>query len=203
MPKPIISIDIDDVLADTTERLRIWANEQSNCGLSRDHYMIDSEYWGFYEEVWRQAGIEHLIDFSQFEDAMRRDQSSIAMITRAKETLHRFSDKYRYVLITSRDESQKEATIRWIEARFGPIFEGLYFTGNRHSDGYKNKGELCANLGASLHIDDNPQHCKSTVSHGVGAILFGYYGWNQSSQPHLTRCHDWSEVGEYLERTKF
>ena len=204
MLKPIISIDIDDVIADTTEATRLWANDVTGRELSESDYKIEGEYWDYYEHVWYEAGLDHLVKFDDFVPKMSSDQSFITPIAGVKEILERYSDTFRYVLITSRNEREKDETVRWFEDRFDSrLFEGIYFTGDRHTDGYKSKGELSANLGAILHIDDNIDYCRSVMDQGIKCLLFGEYGWNLHQPKDIPHARNWKEVGEYLERTKF
>jgi 5'(3')-deoxyribonucleotidase len=197
--KPLITIDIDDVLASTTDSIRLHVNEATGFALTKDDYSIPGKYWGYYESVWRNAGIDHLIDFSNISRQLVMDQFRIKPLYRAQEVLSSQTPKFRFALVTSRDDSWADATERWIERNFGDIFTGLYFTGDRHSDGYKNKGDLCKNLGAVLHIDDNVGHCQTVIDNGIRALLFGEYGWHEDKADGQAHCKDWQEVKEYLE----
>lgn len=196
--KPVISIDIDDVIADSTEHLRQVVNKRTGHTLSKEQYKISGEYWGYYERVWKEAGIDHLVDFAALNEEMVEDQSHVAVMDKAHEVLSGLTDKYTFILVTSRDESWKQATLAWIEERFSGVFEGLYFTGNRHSDSYRNKGELCAEHGVFMHIDDNINHCQSVIDLGIQTILFGEYGWQVDAPQDQVRCRTWGEVGDYL-----
>ncbi len=53
---------------------------------------------------------------------------------------------------------------------------------------------------ADIMIDDLPKHCLSAVDHGVEALLFGDYTWNQNDglgeAVHLVK--DWKAVEDYF-----
>lgn len=202
MKKTLVSVDIDDVIADSTEHLRQVVNARTGHNLSKEQYKVRGEYWGYYERVWKQAGIDHLINFGALNDEMVEDQSHVMEMDQAHAVLSELKDRYDFVLITARDESWKQATLAWLDERFSGIFDGLYFTGNRHSDSYKNKGELCASLGVSIHIDDNVQHCQSVIDQGVEAILFGEYGWHDGIPDGQVHCRTWHDVKKYLEHER-
>lgn len=198
MKKPLVSVDIDDVIADSTEGLRQVVNARTGHSLTKEQYKVRGEYWGYYEAVWKQAGIGHLIDFEALNGEMVEDQSHVKEMDQAHVVLSVLKSRYDFILITSRDESWKQATLAWLEERFSGIFNGLYFTGSRHTDSYKNKGQLCAELGVSIHIDDNVQHCESVVAQGIETILFGEYGWHDNIPDGLVHCKTWSDVQKHL-----
>lgn len=198
MKKLLISVDIDDVLADSTEHLRLLVNERTGHDLSAEQYKVRGEYWGYYEKVWRDAGIDHLINFNALNNEMVEDQSHVEAMDEAHEVLSGLKEKYDFVLVTSRDVSWKIATQSWIEQRFSGIFDGLYFTGNRHADDHRTKGELCADLGVDIHIDDNVSHCRTVIDQNIRTILFGEYGWQFDVDGSQIHCRTWRDVGEYL-----
>jgi hypothetical protein len=53
-----LAIDIDDVLANSTDALRLFVNLKRGVDLTEEHYKIEAEYWGYYESVWAQHGID-------------------------------------------------------------------------------------------------------------------------------------------------
>lgn len=47
-----IAIDVDDVIADATESVRLVANSYPGINLTPDNYRsVEAEYWGYYTEV--------------------------------------------------------------------------------------------------------------------------------------------------------
>ena len=59
MDKPIIAVDIDDVLADSTDALRRVINERLGVNLTPEDYLIKEDYWDHYEEVWHHKVPAH------------------------------------------------------------------------------------------------------------------------------------------------
>lgn len=200
MSRKIIAIDIDDVIADTTEALRQTANQIPGVQLTKDHYQAPGEYWGYYEAVWARNNVDHLVSFDTLHTDMATDQSHVKLITGAKTALEKLSKKYRIVLVTSREVEWIETTNKWVMSNLGEYVEDIVFVHHKNTDG-RTKGDACLELGASWLIDDNVDHCKSAKQQGVEAILFGSYGWNIDAKEvsGLNKALNWGKVLEYFD----
>jgi 5'(3')-deoxyribonucleotidase len=198
MPRPLIAIDIDDTLADSTESLRIIANQRTGSNLPPDAYKVKGEYWGYYERVWAEHGIDTKYSFAQHKAEMEKDHSDLLVVEGAVDAVKRLSQTYQIVLITARDRSWEAATRRWLEARFSDTQYELHFIEHHHDDTGLTKGQLCKQLGVELLIDDHDAHCVSALNEGVGAIRFGTYGWHGDDDLQYPCFKTWAEVLEYL-----
>ncbi len=198
MSKLTIAIDIDDVLSDSTEAYRRRVNEVTGADLTPDHYRTEGEYWGYYERIWAQHGLE--VDDEVLHHEMVDDQSRMPLVAGAEFAIGQLSSKYSLVIVTARDPSWESATRRWLDLHFGSIYSpDLYFSEAHKDEGKKTKGQICKELGASWLIDDNVNHCKTATDEGVEAILFGKYGWHYDAPKELPRCETWFEVLEYFD----
>lgn len=56
--KPIIAIDVDDVLSDSLDALRIEVNKRVGADLQRRDYHIAADYEGYFLKVWEKYGLE-------------------------------------------------------------------------------------------------------------------------------------------------
>lgn len=201
MPKKTIAIDIDDVVADTTEALRITANEllPSNLQLSKERYKVKGEYWGYYESVWRANKVDELVSFERLHDDMAVSQDHVNVIVGAEAALKQLSEKYLLVAVTSRRVQWVNSTHEWLEKQFPGYFRDVVFVHHDNSDG-RTKGDVCRDIGATWLIDDNPEHCLTAEKAGTQPILFGEYGW---TEPGLSKgfvyCKDWWAVLEYFD----
>jgi 5'(3')-deoxyribonucleotidase len=192
-----IAIDIDDTIAGSTEALRLRVNEKKRVNIPQTGYQIPGEYWGYYERVWTLHGVEANID--EFHAEMVEDQSHIPLLPGALFAVKNLAEKYDIIFITARHNAWEAATRKWFEQNLPSINHlQLYFT-NDHTDTLgKTKGQLCVQLGVSLLIDDNVEHCRSALEENVKAILYGEYGWHLKMPPQLVRCKDWPSVLEYV-----
>ena len=194
--KPKIAIDIDDVIAESSEALRELVNQKTGRELTKEDYRVPGEYRGYYEVSWRQHDID--IDFRGLEAIMETDQSHVGLVAGAQYAVNELLQEYDVVLITSRSASMEHATRDWIETHFSGKLPELHFATSRFDRSRKTKGQLCKELGASWLIDDNPEHCQTALDEGVAAILFGEYGWHHSHPEKVIKCTSWPAVLEYF-----
>lgn len=196
--KPIIALDIDEVLANIIDMVRLWANELTGKSLTPSDYYTNDEFWNYYNTIWQRHGISDAVNFEMVLKSMAEDQSNIAVIDDARRVVRALKQKYDIVFITSRPTYQEVASRRWLDEHIDasiPLYMSYHPGVN---DTARSKGEICADLGATLLIDDNIANCQSAIDYGVDALLFGSYGWNEHAPKHMKRCATWNEVEEYL-----
>lgn len=199
MPRQIIAIDIDDVIADSTEALRLSVNERLGAHLTREHYRVSGEYWSYYERVWAAHGIHDKVPRDLLDQEMVIDQSHIPLLPGASFALSELTKRFDIAVVTARNPAWQEATLNWLRSHFGDVFVSVHFAGSRHEDNALTKGQLCKQVGAFVLIDDNIEHCKTAIEEGLEAILFGEYGWHIKIPEELVRCKDWPAVTEYFD----
>ncbi|RYZ86636.1 MAG: hypothetical protein EOP04_13460 [Proteobacteria bacterium] len=198
MQKISIAIDIDDVLAASTDAVRQFANRRASVSLTSADYKKPGEYWGYYERVWAEHGIEGKVSFSDFEKEMAIDQLHVPLLPSADFAISQLSEKFHVVLITARNREWERATRDWFGKHLDKQDIELHFTGHRKAENYRPKGVLCAELGVSLLIDDNVDHCLSAIDHGIDAILFGEYGWQNNIPSHVVHYKEWPDVLNHI-----
>lgn len=192
-----IAIDIDDVVSATSDALRIWVNDKTGANLQPgDYYRKGYQYWSYFDDVLSEHGLAENITLRDFFKTYDDDQFHAATIQGATECIAKLTESYDVVFITARPPAQKEATRRWLDEHIDPEIP-LYLSSNPLFDHVaQSKGEICAELGVDLLIDDHIDNCDSAMQHGVRAILFGDYGWNHAAPSDIQRCLSWSEIDE-------
>jgi FMN phosphatase YigB (HAD superfamily) len=201
--KKIIAIDIDDVLASSTELIRLAANKATGLSLEPHHYAVPGPYWSYYEHVLEANGITDKNEQKRILDDWITNHSDAEPVQGAIGALTALSQQFNIVLITARDPKIRDDTEHWLKKHFTGLYDDLHVIGNfKVVDKPKTKGEVCAEIGASWLIDDNPEHCLSAINHGIETILFGDYGWHFDAPEHLTACKDWPAVLEYFNEQK-
>jgi 5'(3')-deoxyribonucleotidase len=199
MSKPKIAIDLDDVLADSTEAYRLQVNQRTGADLTAAHYKVPGEYHRYYHRVWKQHGIFDRVPVDELDREMAADQSHIPASDGALETLRYLGARYELVVMTARKPDWQPATRRWIAERYPDIFSEIVFAGSQHNEVQESKGEACARVGAAYLIDDNFDHAGAAIHKGIQVIVFGDYGWHFKLPPSVTRCRTWREVKEYFD----
>lgn len=196
MAKKVIAIDVDDVLANSTEAFRRVVNDHLNVNLLPEDYRIEADYDKYYEQVWQQNGLGGKVNYTDFEPQMVEDQSHIQPHQDAQSVLGRLAKKYRLIIVTSRPATWRKATDRWLEQHFPDLFSEVLFTDE--TDG-KSKGQLCKEYSAGWLIDDNVGHAQSAIDAGLEVVLFGDYGWHHKVPAHFHRCKTWALIEEYFD----
>lgn len=199
MKKPIIAIDIDDVVAQGTEYLIESVNTRHNLALTREEYhAVGGEFWGYYERVWQAHGVGDLVHYADVAEEMAADQSQVPLLPGAQFAVHELAKRFHVIFITARPPAWEQATRRWFKQHLDDEDVELYFAGNHYDSAAQSKGQLAVRLGAELLIDDNISNCQSALDEGVDTILFGEYGWHTSVPDGMMRCKDWPAVLEYM-----
>jgi len=199
MQKPIIAVDIDDVLAQSTDALRLTVNERLGINLQPQHYQIPGDYWGYYEYVWAEQGIEDRISMDDIHELMKSHQLHVQPTPGAAIALKKLTNDYELIVITARDSNWQDVTMEWLSQHFPGIFSRVVFAAGHQGLNNKSKGEICIEEAAAWLIDDNVQHAQTAFENGVQVILFGDYGWHQNVPDMMLRCKDWQEVVDYFE----
>ncbi len=198
MQKPIIAVDLDDVLTNNAQAFADFSNATWGTKLTADDFDEDwNRVWGTeLEETRRRAELFH--SDGVFDGFMHK-KDALSVLTK----LHK---SYALVIATSRREVVRSITESWLERHYAGLFSGVYFTGffdGKHGAEAlkKTKKDLVIEIGANYLIDDQPKHCFGAAEAGLKAVLFGDYRWNQVARlpKGVARCSSWLEVGRYFD----
>lgn len=198
MPKagvrPILAVDIDEVLVPYTEGLVMYHNKKYGTKLRFEEVVHHNfgEFWGVSHEEYLRRAWQYIID--NHEVAVPLDG--------AKEAISKLAKRYDLHLITFRSPPLKPATLLWLQKHFDGYFSEPVFLGNKEGAGAhrRTKAEVCQAIGASYLIDDHLSPVIEAAGCGVKGILFGDYPWNQAKQlpPNVRHAKDWPSVLEVL-----
>jgi 5'(3')-deoxyribonucleotidase len=197
MPKKIIAVDLDDVLADSAHGFVEFSNKRWGTRLHPDDY---DEHWA---EMWG-------IDQKEAEDRSLEFHGSgaISNFLHKEESvavLKLLAERYKLVITTSRRRDVANETMAWLERHYKDVFSEVYFAGiwdkkskNRHM---ATKLDLCVEVGADYLIDDQPKHCNAVAGQGITPLLFGDYSWNRDANVvnGVIRVKSWQDVLEFFE----
>jgi 5'(3')-deoxyribonucleotidase len=200
MKKPVIAVDIDDVLAIENDAVRQFSNERYGHNHTPEDYRVPGEYWGYWQVVQGVDGEEFDRRYGEYLASGVKGQ--LAVMDGAIETITQLKEHFTLVIVTARDAHLVEITKEWLNAHFPDTFESVEFVAVWSGDVQASKAEICTHLKAEYLLDDSPLHIKSAHEAGITGVLFGEYGWSVGAElPQGTvRCKDWSAVGAYFER---
>lgn len=192
--RPVIAIDIDDVLAVENEAVRQFANARYGHAHTAADYLVPGEYWGYWEGVQQVDADEGRRRYAEY--LASGIKARMQVMDGAQRTLGELRRRYDLVVVTSRDPLLVDITHAWLERHFPAHFRDIAFVAMKTGDVKGSKAVVCRELGATYLIDDHPGHLKAAHDMGVEGILFGHYGWSASVPlPETTRrARDWREV---------
>lgn len=207
--KPVVAVDIDEVLAAFVPALLDFHNSEyeSELTLSDFHSYRFCEVWGGTNDEAMDK-IYHFFDTHYF--------TNIQPIAGALGVLTRHQRHFRFACVTSRQHKITHKTNAWIASHFPGLFEEIVF-GNHwtreapdpdHMTPNKRaKHEMCRSIGAIALIDDSIKYaaqCSEELGpSGFRVALFGDYPWNKGETPSAAvRAASWGEVDAFLEQLR-
>ncbi len=196
--KPIIAVDIDDVLAAEAEFVVAYTNKYWGGSYTLEDY---TEAWNLFwgvdvDEVERRAEILHRPGVV----------SQYHVTPGSREVLKQLKEKYELIVVTSRRKSVEQETQRWLDEHFPGLFSKLILTGfwddpNVEGRHLLSKGSLLNDHRVVYVIDDQLKHCVSATDHGIKAILYGNLSGNEyaDARDSMEHCKDWRAVAKYFD----
>ena len=197
MPKPIIAVDIDDVLSRTAQSIIDYGNHHWG------HANTLEDFTEQLSQMWQVDIEEAHRRWEAFMNSGVMEQFDV--IPEAKEVLEKLAERYTLIAVTSRRDSLLGITKEWLDANYpGSITEivGAKIYGEGKTDPHiLTKAEVLQELGADYLIDDQPKHCIGAAGVGVAGVLYGGYPWNKNVEipSGVTRCDTWQSVLEYFD----
>ena len=160
MSKPLIAVDIDDVLAFHAKAMVAYSNKTYGTNLTIDDY---SEHWS---NMWQLDHAQTRVradEYHQTDDMLHYDHHQDA-----KDVLSNLAHAYRLIIVTARRTDVVGITEQWVKRYFGDIFEAIHHAGiwdKKISDGSytATKADLCVSLGVDYLIDDQSKHCNAAA----------------------------------------
>lgn len=196
--KPIIAVDIDDVLADHAQQFVHFSNKRWGTNLTVEDY---DEHWAAMWKLDRPEALARADDFFNSGVITKYNHVNDAL-----PVLTRLSRKYQLIVITSRRLQIEKETRAWIANYYPGVFSEIHFSGIWEKIDDKThlqtKTEMCQALGVDYLIDDQSKHCIAAAEHDMKGLLFGDYTWNRIDElpEGVTRVKDWSAIEEYFNR---
>ncbi len=195
MSKPVIAVDIDEVLAQHNVELVKYHNEQYGSTHTVEHYVSDhwSEIWG----VDREEASKRAVAFHE-----SGAHGRLTPVEGAFECLQQLSEHFELHIVTARRRLIINSTHEWVEKHYPGIFRGIRFVHVWEDVDPPTKAEVCKDIDAVLLIDDSVSHCALATKSGIDALLFGDYAWNRALPDDfpssIKRALSWPEVVTYI-----
>ncbi len=191
----IIAVDCDDVLVPTAAAIINDYNHRFNTSLElSDFYSVDANIrWGTTD---RDVVMKRVSEFLHSEE-----HAEVRPFPDAVTAIAELAKVHELHLVTGRAGFLDQMTKHTIDTYFPGCFQSIehtnFIVASDSGLQTRSKGEVCAQLGADVLIDDHIVHGESVLEAGVQrVIVFGSYPWNQGDIPAsgMVRCVDWSSV---------
>lgn len=197
LSKPVIAIDIDDVIAANALGFVEYSNKKYGTHLTTDDYQ---EHWG---EMWKTEHEETERRATEYHQSGHI--ATYGMIEGASDALKQLKKRFKLIVITTRRNSINKLTKEWIDRYYPNIFDDIIFSGFFDSPTKESinmtKGDLAKGVGADYLIDDQLKHVRSAAEIGIKGLLFGEYLWNKTDllPENVVRVKSWNEILKYFE----
>jgi 5'(3')-deoxyribonucleotidase len=195
--KPVIAVDLDDVLAEHAQEFVNYSNKKWGTNLKvgdyQDHW---AEIWNV-DEAETQRRLRGYLDAGQF--------AKYKTVTNADKILTELKNRYKLVILTARQKSLQKDTLYWVKKHFTGIFDDVHFAGvwdlPMEQAVKMDKTAVAKQIGADYLIEDQPRYALPAARGGIKVLLFGDYPWNQMEKlpKGMVRVKDWQEVLEYFD----
>src|SRR3989338_6654263 len=187
-----IGFDCDDILADYTLTLARDYNQQFGTAYRPEDItpLIGQWKMRFGSEMERQLWEITLRD--EFCLSLPPVSGAVEWISRVRSLGHEL------YLVTGREKSPPEMTLRWLQSLFGNAFTKVLYS---NSITGLTKGQIARQLGLDAFVDDIPYHILAVRDAGIPVIVLDYE-WNKEvpEGDHLVRVGSWPEISSVLTR---
>ncbi|MCK5149793.1 hypothetical protein KAJ87_02615 [Candidatus Pacearchaeota archaeon] len=183
-----IGLDLDDVLANGTEKFIEFHNRKHKTNLNFHNlftYAL-SEILGIPEEL----AIKRVIEFDK-----SNFSKEISPLDGAKEIVKKLNENHDLVVITARPKKIEFTTTEWIKKNF-PEIKSVFFISKDYFNKLKSKAEICLENSIDILIEDNLAHAFECSRNNIPVLLFDY-PWNQVNEglpENIQRIKSWKEV---------
>lgn len=194
MKKPILAVDVDEVLYPFTEEFFKYYNQRYGTSLSSVD-LKSSEY----EETLGLSIPETTKRIAQF--LAKSHQINPKPLQESQEAISKLSKLFDIYVVTARDSRFEDKTILWLDRYFKDMFIDVHSIGYRIN--YKeraSKATVCKQIKAKYIIDDSLENILDCSAEGIKGLLFGNYPWNKANKlpDNVIRVNNWNETTSYL-----
>ena len=177
---PILGIDLDNVISDTDNLVRLIISELYNVKLQRkDIIFFDYSKCGVTKEQEKEV-------FRIF-----HEKRCVEVLPKpdAVESIDKLNEKFQVHIVTSRPEFTRSNTIKWLYD-YGINYDAIDFRTNKHT----------SDIRFEYFIEDKRETAYNLANQGVNTIIFNK-PWNQPDPKdidNITRLNSWEDIVKYL-----
>jgi hypothetical protein len=193
----IIWVDLDEVLAETMDRIlldnnyKLWDKIVSRDDIM-DYFFFNMDELNIPFEDWK----------NYFHNVCINDKDlEVKVVEWAKEKLQQFRDKwYKLNVITWRNQDVEDYTLQWIKKNYEWLFDTINFSNHFNyvdeSRVKRNKSDICKELWVSFMIDDMFEYALDLAENWIVTYMIEK-PWNKhitQTHPNIIRVKSWEEI---------
>ncbi|KAL1952218.1 hypothetical protein VTO73DRAFT_1367 [Trametes versicolor] len=186
LDRPVIAVDMDDVLSQTNLAVAQWHNDTYGTNMTLDdfhyYYYWRNPYWGTPNET--VAKVEKIWE-SDYLDKAPPVPGAYDGIVALKNL------GFRPVIVTARQPRELDRSLAWLARVFPGLFDTVICTGQSQetlADEHElvtklSKADVCRKIGARFLVDDSAENALkcACAAPPVPVLLFGEYAWNRQA----------------------
>jgi len=178
-PKPILGVDIDNVLADSDVRIRAMIRDMCGIEITAD-------------QMTRYAYEAHGVSWAQLGDVFQVFNAetcrTLDLVPGAKTAMQQLAGRYEIALVTSRNQESQAGTEYWLQTN-GLPYDQLHFNDEKHMLGIR----------YNAFIEDRHEHAHRIAGTGASVYLLKR-PWNTDplAHPNVRRVDSWDEILTHL-----
>lgn len=190
-----IACDVDDILFEFYLLLALFHNERYDTNFRKEDF-----FSYFVHEVWKCSSREGVRRVWQFYET--EEFRFLPLVEGAADGVRRLAETHELVAVTGRPHGLSAITKEMLDRHFAGCFTAIH-----HTDAFgigggvpRPKVDVCAEVGASVIIEDYFGHAIPCANAGMHVILFDQ-PWNREPVVcggRIDRVHSWDEALELL-----
>lgn len=187
MTKPVMAVDLDDVLSGFMPALMRYHNGRYGTNLACEN--IHEYDFPKILGTTREGAVRELTEF-----ALSGALDTLDVIHGANEAIELLNQYYILHVVTARHRASSDITWHWLEKHFPGMFVEVHFA-EHLSEKHRQKGSICDEIGAVVVIDDSYENAVGCLSPERSVLLFDA-PWNVEKEtlPGMQRVFSWEQI---------
>ncbi len=195
MIKPVLAVDVDEVLFPLLDGFTMWHNQKYDTSLATHMFKT----YRFSDTLL----LDEAESIGRVRSFLSNGHASVRPVKDAQGAIERLAKVYTVVIVTARFPDLKGVTKEYLDRYFMSHIHDIHMAGYPGGSlRVRPKVEICSEINAVALVDDSLRHIRDCARAGMQGVLFGDYAWNSYSEQlpdRIVRCANWSEVAEFFD----
>ena len=195
--KPVLALDLDDMIFPFMESFVPYVNIERGLHLSIDEYITFD-----FDAVIGGTRAEAVASVNTFFTQLDHEPEPVEG---ALEVIERLGRQFELFVVTSRQDELRESTLAWIDRHLAGHFSDVLLCNTYATDGrtsVRRKADVCCEIGAVALVDDSLTNTTEAAAAGVAGLLFGNFAWSRCDElpAGVRRVAGWADVEAALQK---